>query len=66
MGILGKVVDRRRQSLINTLMVLNVHENKESLLKLSLKELENEYKQILLDFHPHSDMGSIHWTNKKS
>ncbi|AXN40976.1 MULTISPECIES: Fur-regulated basic protein FbpA [Peribacillus] len=54
-----------RRKLINKLIVFNVYKNKEQLLNLSLKELENEYKRIQLDSHPHCDTGSIHWTNKK-
>ncbi|MEK4535998.1 Fur-regulated basic protein FbpA [Peribacillus sp. FSL K6-1552] len=54
-----------RRKLINKLIVFNVYKNKEQLLNLSLKELENEYKRIQLDSHPHCDTGSINWTNKK-
>lgn len=34
-------------------------------MKLTLKELETEYKKVQNDCHPHSDAGSIHWVHTK-
>jgi Fur-regulated basic protein A len=64
--ILRKAVEERRKKLINKLIAFHVYKSEEQLLKLSLTELENEYKRIQSDSHPYSDTGSIHWTNKKS
>ncbi|RRN74006.1 Fur-regulated basic protein FbpA [Peribacillus simplex] len=60
-----KGVEERRKELIHKLMVHHVNMTVEKLMKLSLKELEIEYKKIQTDCHPHSDAGSIHWINTK-
>ena len=64
-NILRKAVDERRISLINKLLAFNVFMSEEQLMKLSLTELEEEYKSIISDSHPHCESGSIHWCNKK-
>lgn len=58
-------VEDTRNKLMNKLIALNVYKNEEQLSNLSLSELENEYKKIQLDSHPHNDTGSIHWINTK-
>ena len=63
--IFRNALEERRKKLINKLNALNVFKNEEQLSNLSLSELENEYKRIQLDSHPHNDTGSIHWINTK-
>jgi hypothetical protein len=58
-------VEERQKELIHKLMIHHVNKSVEQLMKLSLKELEIEYKKVQTDCHPHSDAGSIHWINKK-
>ncbi|MFD6442183.1 Fur-regulated basic protein FbpA [Peribacillus sp. NPDC060186] len=60
---LCECMEEKRKKIINKLIVFNVCKSKEQLLKLSLRELEYEYKRIQLDSHPHCDTGSINWTN---
>ena len=60
-----KAVEERRKKLINKLVIAYQDESKEQLLKLSLTELENMHSKLLLEYHPHSDMGSLRWSNKK-
>ncbi|MED0747443.1 Fur-regulated basic protein FbpA [Aeribacillus composti] len=51
--------------MINKLIVLNAFKNEEQLCKLTLSELEYEYKKTQRDSHPHSETGLIRWTSKK-
>lgn len=60
-----KAVEARREKLINKLVIAYQDESKEQLLKLSLTELENMYRKLSLEYHPHSDMGFLRWSNKK-
>ncbi|WP_338448889.1 Fur-regulated basic protein FbpA [Niallia oryzisoli] len=61
---LRKAVEERRKKLINKLLVCNVYKDKEELMYLTLSELENEYKSIQSNGHPHDNMGSIQWINR--
>ena len=63
-NILRNAVEQRRKTLINILLTFKIFDSEEQLLKLSLTELENEYKRLKSNCHPHSDTGSIHWKNK--
>ncbi|MFE5426271.1 Fur-regulated basic protein FbpA [Peribacillus simplex] len=60
-----KGVEERRRELIYKLMIHTVNKSVEQLMKLTLKELEMEYKKVQNDCHPHSDAGSIQWINVK-
>ncbi|WHY96740.1 Fur-regulated basic protein FbpA [Peribacillus simplex] len=60
-----KGVEERRKALIYKLMIHTVNKSVEQLMKLTLKELEIEYKKVQNDCHPHSDAGSIQWINAK-
>ncbi|MCR8868437.1 Fur-regulated basic protein FbpA [Peribacillus frigoritolerans] len=60
-----KGVEERRKELIYKLMIHTVNKTVEQLMKLTLKELETEYKKVQNDCHPHSDAGSIHWIHTK-
>ncbi|CAH0220507.1 Fur-regulated basic protein FbpA [Peribacillus simplex] len=60
-----KGVEERRKELIYKLMIHTVNKTVEQLMKLTLKELEMEYKKVQNDCHPHSDAGSIQWINTK-
>ncbi|MBT2664182.1 MULTISPECIES: Fur-regulated basic protein FbpA [Bacillaceae] len=60
-----KGVEERRKELIYKLMIHTVNKSVEQLMKLTLKELEIEYKKVQNDCHPHSDAGSIQWINAK-
>ncbi|MFE4705475.1 Fur-regulated basic protein FbpA [Peribacillus simplex] len=60
-----KGVEERRKALIYKLMIHTVNKSVEQLMKLTLKELEIEYKKVQTDCHPHSDAGSIQWINAK-
>lgn len=59
--VLRKAVEERKKALISKLLAYNVYSSEAQLMKLSLKELENEFKRMISDSHPHSDTGSIHW-----
>ena len=65
-NILRKAVEEKRKQLINKLIVFNVYTSEEQLLNFTLTELENEYKGIQSNSHPHNDKGSIKWNCKKS
>ncbi|MDR4924801.1 Fur-regulated basic protein FbpA [Peribacillus simplex] len=54
-----KGVEERRKELIHKLLIHTVNKSVEQLMKLTLKELEIEYKKVQNDCHPHSDAGSI-------
>ncbi|MFE4142840.1 Fur-regulated basic protein FbpA [Peribacillus sp. YIM B13472] len=60
-----KDVEERRKELIHKLLIHTVNKSVEQLMKLTLKELEIEYKKVQNDCHPHSDAGSIQWINAK-
>ncbi|WP_285767299.1 Fur-regulated basic protein FbpA [Peribacillus sp. SI8-4] len=55
----------RQRELIYKLKIHQLTKSEEQLLKLSLPELETEYKRMQTDCHPHSDSGSIHWIHAK-
>ncbi|MED3757533.1 Fur-regulated basic protein FbpA [Peribacillus frigoritolerans] len=60
-----KGVEERRKELVYKLMIHTVNKTVEQLMKLTLKELEKEYKKVQNDCHPHSDAGSIRWIHTK-
>lgn len=65
-NILRKAVENRRKKVINALITyhLNQEEN-QYLFELSLTELENEYRKLQSQGHPHSVLSSIQWQYKK-
>ncbi|MGX1264436.1 hypothetical protein RKD55_002240 [Rossellomorea marisflavi] len=55
---------QRRNELINKLIVHNVYKiGERQLFELSLEELEEEFRSIKKECHPHTESGSIHWVN---
>lgn len=62
-NILRNAVEQRRKTLINILLNFKIFDSEEQLTKLSLTELEDEFKRLKADSHPHSDTGSIQWKN---
>jgi hypothetical protein len=60
-NILRNAVERRRKKLINILLTFKIFDSEEQLSKFSLTELEDEYKRLKSNSHPHSDTGSIKW-----
>jgi len=63
--ILQEAIHNRRNELINKLIVHNIFKKGDKqLFELTLQELENEYKYLQKECHPHSDVGSIHWKNR--
>ncbi len=64
--LLRQAVENRRIELINKLIYFQVFKKEDQhLFELSLTDLENEYKKIQSYVHPHDDMGSIQWVNRK-
>lgn len=63
--ILRKAVEERRIKLINILQICNCYQKEEQLSHLSLTELEEEYKRIQAESHPHYELESIRWKNKR-
>ncbi|WP_409300366.1 Fur-regulated basic protein FbpA [Peribacillus sp. SCS-155] len=60
MGNLLNAVERKRQKLIELLIMFNEYDREENpLTKLTLTELEQEYKRFQHNNHPHGDFGSI-------
>ena len=63
---LRKAVENRREKLINRLIAFNLNqEENQYLFELSLTELENEYRKLQSQGHPHSALSSIQWQYKK-
>jgi 16S rRNA A1518/A1519 N6-dimethyltransferase RsmA/KsgA/DIM1 with predicted DNA glycosylase/AP lyase activity len=62
-NILRNAVEQRRKTLMNILLNLKIIDSEEQLSKLSLTELEDEFKRLRSNSHPHSDTGSIKWKN---
>jgi hypothetical protein len=60
-NILRNAVEQRRKTLINILLNFKIVGSEEQLSRLSLTELEDEFKRLRSDSHPHSDTGSIQW-----
>ena len=64
--ILRKAVEVRRKELINSLIVFNLNqEENQHLFELTLTELENEYRKLQSQGHPHSGLSTIQWQRKK-
>lgn len=62
--ILQESIHNRKNELINKLIVHNIFKKGDKqLFELTLQELEDEYKYLQKECHPHSDVGSIHWKN---
>lgn len=54
--------EKRRQKLINLLILFNVYKKDDQLLyEMTLARLEYEYKRYNLLNHPHGEFGSIQW-----
>lgn len=63
--ILREAVEKRRAELINKLIAFGVFKIKEKhLFEVSLSELEDEYKKLQADMHPHGQLGSIRCSKK--
>ncbi|WP_341357934.1 Fur-regulated basic protein FbpA [Rossellomorea sp. y25] len=62
--ILQEAIQNRRNELINKLIIHNIFKKgHKQLFELTLQELEDEFKYIQQESHPHSDVGSIQWKN---
>ncbi|WP_338472288.1 Fur-regulated basic protein FbpA [Niallia sp. XMNu-256] len=56
-------MEQRRQKLINKLVALNVYKEEDArLIQSSFSKLQYEYQQFKAQYHPHGEVGSIHWT----
>ena len=64
-NFLRHAVEQRRKTIINILLALNIYQNEEELEDFSLIELEQEFKRICSNSHPHSESGSIRWKRTK-
>ncbi|WP_044337167.1 Fur-regulated basic protein FbpA [Rossellomorea aquimaris] len=61
---LQDAIHNRRNELINKLIFHNIFKKgNKQLFELTLQELEDEFKYIQNESHPHSDIGSIQWKN---
>jgi hypothetical protein len=57
-------LEKRRKRLIDKLIAFDVYKKEDKhLFKLSLTELEYEYRRFIIENHPHSDIGSIRINN---
>ncbi|MED1472450.1 Fur-regulated basic protein FbpA [Neobacillus sp. M.A.Huq-85] len=66
-NILRDAVEKKRKKLIEKLIAFNVYKKEDKhLFELSLTELENEYKAFKSLQHPHCNLGSIKFANKKN
>jgi Fur-regulated basic protein A len=63
-NLLRNAVEQRKKTLINILLTFKIFDSEDQISKLSLTELENEYKRLKSNSHPHSDTGSIQWKKK--
>ncbi|TKC18768.1 Fur-regulated basic protein FbpA [Robertmurraya kyonggiensis] len=63
--LLRHAVEKRRKELICKLYPhFVIRKEDKELYELSLSELENEYKKLKSELHPHSEFESIHWSHK--
>ena len=63
--MIRKGIEERRKKLLNKLSIAFHGESVEQLLKLSLSELESMHSKLLLEYHPHDDVGSLRLSKKK-
>lgn len=57
-----KNTEKRRQKLINLLILFNVYKQDDKHLhEMTLTKLEYEYRRYKLQNHPHGEFGSIQW-----
>lgn len=57
-----KNTEKRRQKLINLLILFNVYKQDDKQLhEMTLTKLEYEYRRYKLQNHPHGEFGSIQW-----
>ncbi|MDQ6598695.1 Fur-regulated basic protein FbpA [Bacillus salipaludis] len=64
--ILRDAVEKKRKQLIEKLIAFNVYKSEDKhLFELSLTELETEYRTFKSQQHPHGNLGSIKFSNKK-
>lgn len=62
---LRHAVEKRRRELICRLQPYFICQKEEHELDtLSLSELEEEFRRLKKELHPHSELNSIHWSNK--
>ncbi|WP_317948623.1 Fur-regulated basic protein FbpA [Rossellomorea marisflavi] len=55
---------QRRNELINKLIMHKVYKKGErQLFELTIEELEEEFRSVKKECHPHTESGSIHWIN---
>jgi Fur-regulated basic protein A len=58
-----KNTEKRRQKLINLLILFNVYKkDDQKLYEMTLSKLEREYRRYKLLNHPHGEFGSIQWS----
>ncbi|GER65707.1 hypothetical protein BpJC7_02660 [Weizmannia acidilactici] len=58
--------EKRRNELIDRLIAFHIYKKGgKHLFELTLHELEQEYRHIQSQVHPHSGWESIHWKRKK-
>ncbi|NCU18566.1 Fur-regulated basic protein FbpA [Pallidibacillus pasinlerensis] len=56
-----KTIAERKNKLINKLLAYNIYKKGDKhLYELSLFELEQEYKKLVNESHPHGEVKSIH------
>ncbi|MCU9594553.1 Fur-regulated basic protein FbpA [Caldibacillus thermolactis] len=56
-----KTIAERKNKLINKLIAYNIYKKDgRHLYELSLFELEQEYKKLIKESHPHGELNSIH------
>jgi len=63
--MLKKAVEQRRQGLIQLLLAFHEGDSEEQLSSYTLAELEEEYKRLKSNSHPHDETGSLHWKFKR-
>ncbi len=63
--ILQDAMHKRKNELINKLIAHNLFKKGDKqLFELTLQELEDEFKHIQGECHPHNDVGSIQWKKR--
>ncbi|WP_018660220.1 Fur-regulated basic protein FbpA [Heyndrickxia acidiproducens] len=61
-----KALEKRRNELIDRLIAFHVYKKEgRHLFELTLPELEDEYKSIQTQVHPHSGWESLRWCRRK-
>lgn len=61
-----KAMEERRQEIIDRLIVLDVYKKDDKhLFELTLTELDQAYKEVEKNSHPHGNLRSIKWSGRK-